>query len=189
MRHDRQTRNRCTIRGCDGVVRFNQKRPGLRFCRTHEEHYQLENVEELETSLDYIAANTVAIDGIGCWQYQGKQPNGSVPDPEDNRTRTKHLSNGSNWLTHRFLYVHFFGGHHGSLELHHLCRVPACVNPGHLEPVTGTYNRWIESDQPDAERQRETDRQRVLFEPERPTDQTRADELDGFTAQLNKGIH
>lgn len=189
MRHDRQTRSRCTIRGCDGVVRFNQKRDGPRFCRTHEEQYQLENPDELSRTLDYIAEHMTVIAESGCWQYQGRQPNGSIPDPEDNRSRTRILFNGSNWLAHRFLYVHLIGGHHGSLELHHLCRVPACVNPGHLEPVTGTYNRWIESDQPDAERQRETDRQRVRFEPERPADQTRADELDRFTAQLNKGIH
>lgn len=27
------------------------------------------------------------------------------------------------------------------LEIDHLCRVKACVNPAHLEPVTGTENR------------------------------------------------
>lgn len=183
-RHDRQTKNRCSIRGCDGVVRFNQNRDGPRFCRTHEEHYQLENLDELNASLDYIAEHTAVVGDTGCWQYRGTQPNGYVPSPEDSRTRTKVLSNGSNWLTHRFLYVHFFGGHHGSKELHHLCRVPACINPCHLTPVSGRYNRWIESEDPEAVTRRALDRKRVKFEPERPTDPIKADELEKFAALI-----
>lgn len=168
------------------MVRFNQKRDGPRFCRTHEEHYQLENVEELKSSLDYIAENTAEVGDLGCWQYLGQQPDGSLPDPQDYHTRPKHLSNGSNWLTYRFLYVHFFGGHHGSKELHHLCRVPACVNPSHLVPVTGGYNRWIESDDPEAVRQRELDRERVKHNPGIPADPHKADELYRFAARIKQ---
>ncbi|WP_262776888.1 hypothetical protein [Brevibacterium permense] len=189
MRHDRATKNRCFVRGCDGVVRFGQKRDGPRFCRTHEQGYQTENVDELESSLDYIADNTAEVGELGCWQYRGTQPNGYVPSPDDDRTRTKLLSNGLNWLAHRFLYVYFFGGHRGDRELHHLCRVPACVRPGHLVPVTGAYNRWIESDDPDAVQQRELDRKRIKHDPERPDDPAKADELDRFAARIKrKGI-
>lgn len=180
-RHDRQTKNRCSVRGCDGVVRLGQNRDGPRYCRTHEEHYQLEDPDELKSTLDYIAENTAVEDGSSCWLYRGTQPNGYVPTPDDTQTRTKILSNGMNWLCHRFLWVHFFGGHHGSKELHHLCRVPACVNPGHLVPVSGKYNRWIETDDPKAAQQREHDANRVRHEPEWPADPDRSANLHRFT--------
>lgn len=41
---------------------------------------------------------------------------------------------------HRFAYRFFKGPIPEGLELDHLCRVPCCVNPDHLEPVTGREN-------------------------------------------------
>ena len=44
-------------------------------------------------------------------------------------------------LAHRLYYER---QHHGPIppdrQLDHLCRVPACVNPDHLEPVTAAEN-------------------------------------------------
>ncbi len=41
---------------------------------------------------------------------------------------------------HRYSYHHFVGVIPASLELDHLCRNKRCVNPDHLEAVTGKVN-------------------------------------------------
>lgn len=41
---------------------------------------------------------------------------------------------------HRIVYLLLKGPIIESLVLDHLCRVPACVNPDHLEPVTSAEN-------------------------------------------------
>ena len=43
-------------------------------------------------------------------------------------------------LAHRFAYTCMVGPIPPGLQLDHLCRMPSCVNPAHLEPVTAREN-------------------------------------------------
>ena len=65
-----------------------------------------------------------------CWLWQGSLGN-----------RYGALSvNNKKVLAHRFSYELHVGPIPVGLELDHLCRVPACVNPEHLEAVTHRSN-------------------------------------------------
>lgn len=44
-------------------------------------------------------------------------------------------------VAHRLSYEHFVGPIEHGLELDHLCRQPACVNPRHLQAVSHKTNR------------------------------------------------
>lgn len=47
---------------------------------------------------------------------------------------------GNIWLAHRLFFVLANGPIPDELDLDHLCRVPPCINPYHLEPVTRRVN-------------------------------------------------
>lgn len=52
-----------------------------------------------------------------------------------------HMWNGTSVVyAHRYLYEHFVGPIPSGTEIDHLCRVKACVNPAHLEPVPHAEN-------------------------------------------------
>lgn len=67
-----------------------------------------------------------------CWLWSGARSKGygvfGIP-----KTRR-------NARAHRLSYLFHVGPIPIGLELDHLCRVPACVNPAHLEPVTHQIN-------------------------------------------------
>ena len=55
-------------------------------------------------------------------------------------TYGRHLVNGQLVCSYRAFYEAKHGPVEPGLQLDHLCRNPACVNPAHLEPVTATEN-------------------------------------------------
>lgn len=71
----------------------------------------------------------------GCWLWQKSH----YPNGYGYRRRT---DNGITitQAAHRWVYEQHHGEIPDGLELDHLCRTPACVNPDHLEPVTHTEN-------------------------------------------------
>lgn len=65
-----------------------------------------------------------------CWIWQGCLDNHGYGQ----------TSRKGYYLIHRWTYEHYVGPIPDSLQLDHLCRVPACCNPDHLEPVTSREN-------------------------------------------------
>jgi hypothetical protein len=68
----------------------------------------------------------------GCWIWNGSQDSRGYGRM---KIRSYTLQ-----LAHRVAYELFVGPISTGMELDHLCRTPACVNPLHLEPVTHREN-------------------------------------------------
>jgi hypothetical protein len=51
--------------------------------------------------------------------------------------------NGKNRKAHRVYYEMECGPIPSGFVIDHLCRNPSCVNPAHMEPVTGYDNTWM----------------------------------------------
>ena len=67
----------------------------------------------------------------GCWEWTGGWAG----------KRYGRLSfRGDDEYSHRLAYRAFVGRISDGLEIDHLCRVPLCVNPAHLEAVTHAEN-------------------------------------------------
>jgi hypothetical protein len=67
------------------------------------------------------------VDQNGCWIWQRALRNGYGVAREPA---------GGQGPAHRIFYERFVGPIPEGLQLDHICRTPACVNPEHLEPVT-----------------------------------------------------
>jgi hypothetical protein len=80
-----------------------------------------------------VRAYSIA-DENGCWIWQAGRTGsgyGMLRDPSVNSMRG----------AHRMAYRALVGPIPEGLEIDHLCRVRACVNPAHLEPVTHAENQ------------------------------------------------
>lgn len=85
---------------------------------------------------DRIIANTV-IDDNGCWIWQlSRSPLGYGQMMVGAWYKGKPTCQKA----YRIAYLEFAGPIPAGLELDHLCRVPPCCNPAHLEPVTHRVN-------------------------------------------------
>lgn len=73
----------------------------------------------------------LTISDSGCWIWKGSKDHGGYG--------WIHI-NGRAIKAHRFAYETFVGPIPEGLEPDHLCRIRACVNPDHLEPVTRREN-------------------------------------------------
>ena len=78
----------------------------------------------------------VRVCASGCWEWTAhvqKDGYGSFALRKNGRSTITGLA-------HRVSYEHWLGPIPEGLQLDHLCRNRRCVNPKHLEPVTGKIN-------------------------------------------------
>lgn len=67
----------------------------------------------------------------GCWKWNAfRNPAGYGMFKFDNKA----------YLAHRFMYMAFVGELSGELVLDHVCRNVWCVNPMHMQEITGREN-------------------------------------------------
>ena len=85
---------------------------------------------EQEARMPEWADRRVIEDSRGCWIWSGAINNGYG----------RAYIAGRLFYAHRVVYEVIVGPIPEGLELDHLCRVRACVNPAHLEPVTRAEN-------------------------------------------------
>jgi|SRR6516162_3706690 len=71
-------------------------------------------------------------DASECWKWKGTLNRGYGQFT---------IGNGRRVAAHRFIYGLVNGTIPEGLQLDHLCRNPYCVNPAHLEAVTGRVNK------------------------------------------------
>jgi hypothetical protein len=67
----------------------------------------------------------------GCWLWTGKR---------DTSGYGRFTVDGKSVAAHRWFYELIHGPVDSALDMDHLCRVRACVNPSHVEPVTRSEN-------------------------------------------------
>lgn len=72
----------------------------------------------------------------GCWGWSGPKISTGYSGFNVRVANDKWIKTGA----HRYSYEAFIGPIPEGLQLDHLCRNPWCVNPAHLEPVTGREN-------------------------------------------------
>ena len=117
----------CGIKGCE------RPHAARGWCLPHYKRWRRwGDPEGSAPEHDYVAAFWAKVDkAAGCWIWTAA---------------VNHAGYGIGWtgdvtrLAHRMAYEYQVGPIPDGLELDHLCKTPACVNPAHLEPVTHAEN-------------------------------------------------
>lgn len=127
------TADSCSVEGCDQQVFVASRQ----LCRPHYNRWQRHGdplgggLPRGSSTIDRFDLYT---DKSGeCWLWTGSVISGDRPYGL--------LWDGTKQvLAHRWSYEHFVVAIPGGAEIDHLCRVPRCVRPDHLEPVTHRLN-------------------------------------------------
>ena len=100
-----------------------------RSCALRERHRLRIRIETIDWSGRYVVEHRGYI--TPCWIWI---------KATDDRGYGRIAHRGRNVRAHRLYYETLKGPVPPGLELDHLCRNPACVNPDHLDPVTHRVN-------------------------------------------------
>ena len=82
-------------------------------------------------AIERFLLSFIPVTESGCWLWIGACERDGYAKIVVNKKRRS---------AHRYAYELFIGPIPHGLQLDHLCRVRCCVNPAHLEPVTGSEN-------------------------------------------------
>lgn len=125
---------KCTISNCDQV----QKYTGKGLCRRHYQRaweygrLELERIIGDDEARFWSKVNKTD----ACWLWSGT----TNPDSGYGRFQVTDKNSRKSLYAHRYSYELAKGKIAPKLVIDHLCRVPACVNPSHLEAVTNREN-------------------------------------------------
>lgn len=111
-----------------------------RNCRTLRRRSTSMSAKHIDTSriyFDTFASRVIRIEN-GCWQWQGTLRNGYAIITEKGARTLKRRQ----IRAHRYAFLVFRHEIPDGLDLDHLCRNRACVNPFHLQPVTRKVNLY-----------------------------------------------
>lgn len=125
----------CSIDGCDKAQRYSR----LGWCGMHYSRWRKHGTTDpnplaVMRNADPLTRFWTKVDKSGdCWLWTAERSHDGYP--------RFNLSGSERVYAHRFAYEQMVAPIPDGLELDHLCRVRHCVNPAHLEPVTGLVNQ------------------------------------------------
>lgn len=119
----------CCVPDCNRIIEIGG---GFGRCYSHYYRWKKYKSDTLPPKPTFEERLWAKIDiSDGCWLWKGNIVGGGYGQVHRDRQLV---------MVHRLVYETLVGPIPDGLELDHLCRVPPCVNPAHLEPVTHSEN-------------------------------------------------